>query len=292
MTENKEKNHQEMYLSLISKILSSPVIKGAFIFFIILTVLIIILISLRPTIPLGPDIYNRDIYILIDQTPSLSSMQKNEIKRKIQKEVIAISGLGDRVFCYQIGSKFDEISDRIFESERFLPKVPDNIIEHDLDKFSDASSLKKRLREDWRIFNQEKMKWSQSVDTISFSGGRNSDYSGALNEIGRRLSNKDDPHKAKDQWLILIGDLKHDVKKNVAITSTEIDSLQFVNTNIWLIYPAGVFKNEKEQASIENQWIAYFKARGNGAIKIKSLGGFNGAFLESSVPKLDVLGED
>lgn len=229
----------------------------------------------------GKDIYLRDVYIVIDQTLSMAGGQRREAKDILKEEVLNVLGLGDRAFCYRIASDFKEQNDRVFNSPRSLPKVPENVPGASVAEFPEH--LKSMLVARWMDFKSERDHWLENLEVVGAQGERYSDYLGTLEEIGRRINNSADPNLAQEKWLIIIGDLKHEpIMKEPPLPARE-EKRSFAGVKVELVHPGGMF-SPQEQQRIESFWRKYFSARGNQDIHFISYDGFIGRFPASKVP--------
>lgn len=236
-------------------------------------------------IPAGEDIYLRDVYLLVDQTRSLNEQERQAVKELVTREILPAAGVGDRIFCYRIGSRFDEIADRVFVSPRGIPKLPANVLDYPLKRFK--PEVHQGLRESWQRFETEREKWHQALAALEPQDGRYSDYLGTLNVIGQRFNDQDDRNQAREQWLIMIGDLKHDSRDSRSLSqvqpSTSQEKRRFKQATVFLVYPGGT-NTSQEQQELEIFWRRYFQNRGNRRIQIVSFDKFIGRFPKSPAP--------
>ncbi|MCK6620774.1 MAG: hypothetical protein HUU32_08570 [Calditrichaceae bacterium] len=235
----------------------------------------------------GREVYLRDVYLVIDQTLSMERGQRKEAKDVLRDEIIRSLGLGDRAFCYRISADFTETGDRVFASNRRLPKVPENVPSAPLEKL--PPGLKGELLERWNAFSAERDAWLERVEAVQAPGGKYSDYLGTLEAIGRRINDPGDPHLAGEKWLIVIGDLKHEPAPAVSPPPAQHEKRAFAGVNIYLVEPGGIYAREDQQA-IEAFWKKYFAARGGNAVAFVSFDGFSGRFPGNSAPDPSRLG--
>lgn len=230
----------------------------------------------------GREVYLRDVYLVIDQTLSMERGQRKEAREVLRDEIIRSLGLGDRAFCYRISSDFTESGDRVFASNRRLPKVPENVPSAALIKL--PREWKQALLERWEVFSAEREAWLQQVEALQAPGGKHSDYLGTLEAIARRINDPGDPHLAGEKWLIVIGDLKHEPLLAVPPPPLGHEKRAFAGVNIYLVEPGGIY-SRNEQQSIENFWKQYFAARGANLVTFVSFDGFSGRFPANPVPE-------
>lgn len=230
----------------------------------------------------GREVYLRDVYLIIDQTLSMERGQRKEAKDVLREEIIRSLGLGDRAFCYRISSDFTESGDRVFASNRRLPKAPENVPAAALAKL--PPELKQALLERWDVFSAEREAWLERVEAVQAPGGKYSDYLGTLEAIARRINDPGDPHLAGEKWLIVIGDLKHEPVLAVPPPPLAHEKRAFAGVNIYLVEPGGIY-SRNDQQTIETFWKQYFAARGANTVTFVSFDGFSGRFPGSPVPE-------
>lgn len=230
----------------------------------------------------GEAVYLRDIYVVIDQTLSMASNQRREAKMVANEEILSVMGLGDRAFCYRIADKFQESNDRVFSSPRNLPRVWQNIAGMPLAEIPE--DFTSRLQSAWTRFDQQRQTWRRHLDSLDAPRNRFSDYLGTISDIGRRITDGDDPHLAENKWLVVIGDLKHEPVPDAPPAPTPAERRQFSSVEIYLVHPGGVF-DQREQQRIDQFWQRFFAARGNPRINILTFDAFIGRFPASSVPR-------
>lgn len=230
----------------------------------------------------GNEIYTRDVYVVIDQTLSMGQGERLEAREMLKTEILKGVGPGDRVSCYRIASNFKESNDRVFSSTRYLPKVFENVA--NTSNSALPAGVKADLANRWQTYNREKNSWIERLDNLDQPGGNYSDYLGVLAEVGRRINNSADPNLARDKWLVMIGDLKHEPVPDEPPVAKGNEKRQYSGVSINLVYPGGLHP-PVEQDRIERFWKKYFTARGGKAINFISYDGFTGRFPNTTVPQ-------
>jgi len=247
------------YWKMLLAILSAVVVAVA---------IIVIFTGLPPPPPSpGPEVFVRDVYILIDPTTSMSGEDLKRAKDIVKSQVFPYVGPGDRVFCYSIGPGFDVMKNWVFKKGS-LPAVPKNFLDPKLAKRLQPGQLASL----WGNVNEVTQRdWTEQLDKLSApvdDKGRyipGSDYLAAFDFIAAAIESRTTKDN-REKRLIVIGDLEQYPLK--AISSGQTDKQGFRGAEVHLVqtYRAGKRGPERqiaiEPSELQRFWKDYFIQRG------------------------------
>ena len=258
------------------------------------TILAFIILINLPTPPCKPgeETFRREIVLYIDATTSMEAdgvSRFNDLKEKIRDRLFNKLGLGDRVLCYRIDSKFDQKDNVIFDGSH-LPKIPIHFTKDNIDCISEE--WKEQVQDGNKKYDSVKKSWWEQIEEIQLSN-QYSDYYGAFRFAGENLftSEKDN----REKWIIVFGDLLNDPTRDKVPGIANREERKFFSAvNILLVYPYGVHEaNNVSVDNIKEHWREYFAMRGaKNNLQIIEVNQFSENFDENGVSSLVNLTED
>ncbi len=231
--------------------------------------------------------YRRDIFLLIDQTPSISEEEFGLLKDLALKKIIKHLGPGDRLSCFSVDVEFTEADDLIFEAAGELPKLPDNYPVEETDPWPERARLDLARR--WASFEPIRADWVEKITALELlPPTKSSDYFPAIEYLGGLMTTR---CKAAECWLIVLGDLKHEPLSDLESMADDLATPSlFTGVKARLVSPYGT-NSDAEQKKIEGAWEKFFPHPDDQDHLFNSLVGFSG-LPETSAPRPESLAKN
>jgi hypothetical protein len=156
-----------------------------------------------PPVSLGHTVFIREVYIVLDPTPSMTP-DLEEAKQFIIERIFPLLGPGDQVSCYNIGPGFVETRSRVF-GQKQLPGVPENLLNAQLAGRIPIENVSAIWQQAQDVIKQD---WTKRLSEVSGPVDKKagSNYTEAFSYIAARLDTQKGQH-GREKWLIVIGDL-------------------------------------------------------------------------------------
>jgi hypothetical protein len=207
-----------------------------------------------------------DVYVLIDATESMSDADVLSAKEIVSKRILSSLGMNDTAYCFALGGSFHDSESTVFGiSNDQPPNLADNDAQKILDLVKAEGDLRQRQVYDEDTFklieqvkalqpeaNAKRDDWQKKVEALERPTTDGSDYVAALEGINRSMTYKKQP--GRDNWLIVVGDLKNESRTH---PPAQADGTAFKNFNhILLVYPFN--SNDPKWPATEKFWGTYF----------------------------------
>jgi hypothetical protein len=238
-------------------------------------------------IQLGKDLWLRDVYVLLDRTRSMDSLEFQAAKDFIRKQILDSIGPGDRVFCYTVGTGFREQRNLcaanvtwVAARESLLTSTP----RPDAMRDSVARAL-------WDEAEVAQALWRKPLDTLRQEDCGRSDYYGAIEYVAQRVGAQA-LGSATEHWLVIIGDLQpNPARPPVGI----VDTTAFKEIRVRLVYsyrsatpdhagcPAAMAERARSSDELLRSWKEYFVNRGGADLQWTVISDVGGPISANSV---------
>jgi len=200
--------------------------------------------------------YRRDIFLLIDQTPSNSKEEFAKLKNLSLRKIIQRLGPGDRLFCARIDTDFTEADDLVFEATGELPMLPQNYPNTEVDRWPERARLDLARR--WELFEPIRANWTERITALELlPHTESSDYFAAIRYLGELVAARGN---AEERWLIVLGDLKHEPQTDLEpLADDRATQRLFTGVKVRLVSPYGT-NTDQEQEILEASWKKLFRS--------------------------------
>ncbi|MFL6213402.1 MAG: hypothetical protein ACJ74J_05845 [Blastocatellia bacterium] len=215
-----------------------------------------------------------DVIVLLDLTRTMNRWDVNKAKEIVEKQIVKAQGVNDRLACYTLSGRFDDVQSCVFGAyEEQPPQLQDSdaqkllslyrtgggkVYIEDADQAEETGQIITGLKAKQQKAEAVQGQWLSKINLLQRPAIDGSDYLGALEGIKRRWKNagpesSPNPSSAREKWLFIVGDL---IDESPANRPKELDNTALKSVNhIVLVYP---FDSSRDESKIESFWRKYF----------------------------------